>query len=349
MARRRSTPSSSINEISERKATILDAVVNEHIATASPVGSQAVVENAGLNVSSATVRSEMSALERSGFLTQPHTSSGRVPTEKGYRYFVDHLKPGLGTPNTKDLASFVAGVQGNLRAVYEQIAARLSEATKYPSFIMSPTHGNAVIRDVHLVQFNERRVLVVATLSDFDVEKRVIDLTEDVSANEVADAGRQLTALLVGSSLNQRVEVPSLPTITAHIVRQAVSALLSATPESVGEQLVISGQAKVADNFDSMETARVVLDVLEQELVVVSLFKDLLQQGLSVAIGSEHGYTPLASCAVVVAPLTVDGVNAGAVGLLGPTRMKYREAMAAAEVVSRQLTERLAHQGEANE
>jgi heat-inducible transcriptional repressor len=114
--------------------------------------------------------------------------------------------------------------------------------------------------------------------------------------------------------------------------------LHSQVPTTEGEQVFIGGSSRVADVFDGVETVRKVLGILEQELLVVSLVQDMLDQGLSVAIGSEHGYEPLSSCAVVVAPVTIDGAPAGAVGLLGPTRMKYREALAAAGLVSQQLT-----------
>jgi len=138
------------------------------------------------------------------------------------------------------------------------------------------------------------------------------------------------------------VQVPSRRDHEADLVREAVSTLHAQQPVMEGEQVFIGGSSRVAEVFDGVETVRQVLAILEQELLVVSLVQDILDQGLSVAIGSEHGFEPLSTCALIVAPVTIDGVPAGAVGLLGPTRMKYREAMAAAEVVSARLTRHFA-------
>ncbi len=159
----------------------------------------------------------------------------------------------------------------------------------------------------------------------------------EATPKEVMEASRQLNALLISTSLESRVQVPSRHDNEAALVREAVSVLHAQQPVMEGEQVFIGGSSKVAEVFDGVETVRQVLAILEQELLVVSLVQDILDRGLSVAIGSEHGFEALSTCALIVAPVTIDGVPAGAVGLLGPTRMKYREAMAAAEVVSANL------------
>ncbi len=337
------------DDMNPRQAAVLAAVVAEHIDTAHPVGSQTIHDSAGINASPATIRSELVTLERSGYLRQPHTSAGRVPTEKGYRYFVDHLGRGkLSTPKVNQLSSFIGSLQGELKSVYEQISAKLSDVTKYPAVIVGPGHINTTVRDAHLVDFGQRRIVVVLTMSDMDVQKLTVTLDFDVTSDEVETAGKQLKALLIGTTIRERIELPVLETTVAKVVRKAVESIWEEAAHNEGEQVFVGGTAKVADSFDTLETTRQVLDVLEKQLVIVSLFKDLMQRGASVSIGSEHGYAPLAECAVVVAPLTIDGQNAGAVGLLGPTRMKYGEAIAAAEVVSEQLAGRLtaeAHRG----
>ncbi len=328
-------------ELDARKATILEAVVTEYIDTAQPVGSGSVAANDRVGVSPATVRSEMVSLEREGFLAQPHTSAGRVPTDRGYRYFVDHLQRGtLGSAQQLEVGRFFATVHGEIEEVLEQTSSLLSRLTRYTSVVVGPNHARATIRSAQLVDLGPRRVLVVVVLSDGAVEKRTLELDVDVSVADVADASPQLHALLVGATLDQRVEVPARKSVVASLVRQAVAALLADQPELDGDQVFIGGSSKIADSFDAVETVRNVLGILEQELVVVSLIQDILDRGLTVSIGSEHGYEPLSACAVVVAPVTVDGVQTGAVGLLGPTRMNYTEALAAAQSVSAHLTER---------
>jgi len=338
----KATPSTN-DDLDPRKATILEAVVIEHVDTAQPVGSSSVASSSDVAVSPATVRSEMVALERDGYLAQPHTSAGRVPTDKGYRYFVDHLRSGvLGSAQQHQVHEFFTNVRGEVEDVLEQTSSLLSQLTSYTSVVVGAGHSNASVLSVQLVNLDARHHLLVTVFSDGLVVKHSVMSTFDVDHVDVAEASRQLNALLIGTSLDSRVQVPSRTDHVATLVRDAVSVLHAQQPMSDGEQVFIGGSSKVAESFDGVETVRKVLAILEQELLVVSLVQDMLKQGLSVAIGSEHGYEPLSSCAVIVAPVTIDGHPAGAVGLLGPTRMKYREAMAAAQVVSEHLTRHFA-------
>jgi heat-inducible transcriptional repressor len=334
---KKTTPSGT--ELGPRKAAILDAVITEHIDTAQPVGSAAVLSSASLDVSSATVRAEMVSLEQQGYLVQPHTSAGRIPTDKGYRYFVDHLKSGKLQPTQQQqISEFFATVRGEVEDVLEQTSTLLSRLTSYTSVVVGATRSNASIVSCHLVNLDPRHHLLVTVFSDGAVTKHSVLPSFEASYVEVSEASAEIHALLIGTTLDNRVQVPSRSDNVAKLVREAISALHAEQPTVEGEQVFIGGSSKVADAFDGVETVRKVLGILEQELLVVSLIQDVLDQGVSVAIGSEHGVEPLSSCAVIVAPVTIDGEQAGAVGLLGPTRMKYREAMAAAEVVSKELT-----------
>lgn len=336
-------PTKVLMDLDARKATILKAVVVEHIDTAQPVGSSAVAASADLDVSSATVRSEMVALEREGYLAQPHTSAGRIPTDKGYRYFVDHLQSGvLGAVQQQQVKEFFASVRGEVEEVLEQTSTLLSQMTSYTSVVVGASHAHATILSVQLVNLDSHHHLLVTVFSDGSVLKHSLTPSFAATPKEVMEASRQLNALLINTSLQSRVQVPSRRDHEADLVREAVSALHAQQPVMEGEQVFIGGSSRVAEVFDGVETVRQVLAILEQELLVVSLVQDILDQGLSVAIGSEHGFEPLATCALIVAPVTIDGAPAGAVGLLGPTRMKYREAIAAAEVVSERLTRHFA-------
>jgi heat-inducible transcriptional repressor len=336
-------PTKVLMDLDARKATILKAVVVEHIDTAQPVGSSAVAASADLDVSSATVRSEMVALEREGYLAQPHTSAGRIPTDKGYRYFVDHLQSGvLGAVQQQQVKEFFASVRGEVEEVMEQTSTLLSQMTSYTSVVVGASHAHATILSAQLVNLDAHHHLLVTVFSDGSVLKHSLTPSFAATPKEVMEASRQLNALLINTSLETRVQVPSRRDHEADLVREAVSALHAQQPVMEGEQVFIGGSSRVAELFDGVDTVRQVLAILEQELLVVSLVQDILDQGLSVAIGSEHGFEPLATCALIVAPVTIDGVPAGAVGLLGPTRMKYREAIAAAEVVSERLTRHFA-------
>lgn len=333
------------HELNARRAAILEAVVNQYIGTAEPVGSSHVATARGVRVSSATVRSEMVALEREGYLVQPHTSAGRIPTDKGYRFFVDHLTaPGvLGPVQRRQVSQFFDHVHGEIETVLERATGLLSELTSYAAVVVGPSHESATIRSVQLVGLTPLHALVVVVLSDGAVEKRTIDLDSEVSDETLAAAGSQLASHLVGRTLSSPWAVPSSSsTAVDGLVTAARRALDSMEGAIETDQVFVGGPSRLAESFEAVDTVRSVLGILEQQLVVVSLLRDVLSRGWSVAIGTEHGFEPLSSCAVVVAPVLVDGLDLGAVGLLGPTRMDYPRTMAAVHVVGERLGEHLA-------
>ncbi len=340
MARRAKTTKEPSDTLDARKATILEAVVVEHVDTAQPVGSTSVAQNADLAVSPATVRTEMVALEREGYLAQPHTSAGRVPTDKGYRYFVDHLQAGsLGPAQQRQVKEFFAHVRGEVEDVLEQTSTLLSRLTHYTSVVVGSGHSHASVLSVQLVNLDARHHLLVTVFSDGTVTKHSVLASFEASHVEVTEASRQLNALLIGTTLETTVQAPSRNDTIAKLVRESVAVLHAQAPTFEDEKVYVGGSSLVAEVFEGVETVRTVLSILEQELLVVSLVEDILEKGVTVSIGSEHGLEPLSSCAVIVAPVSLEGETIGAVGLLGPTRMKYREVMAAAEAVSARLTQ----------
>jgi heat-inducible transcriptional repressor len=334
------------SELDARKAAILEAVVSAYIGTAQPVGSQLIAQAPGVNVSSATVRSEMVALEHEGFLAQPHTSAGRVPTDKGYRFFVDHLaEPGiLGPVQRQRVHEFFDHVHGEMEEMLERTSGLLSELTSCAAVVVGPSHVAATVRSIQLVGLGHGVVLLVAVLSDGAVEKRSLQLDEDVTDEHLARASIHLHAGAQGLALH---EVPAFASVgdpmVDRVVVAAAAGLLDLVAGEERDQVFVRGPSQVAAAFDAVETVRNVLAILEQQLVVVTLLRDVLGRGLSVAIGTEHGYEPLSSCAVVVAPVSVDGRDAGAIGLLGPTRMDYPRALAAAHMVGERLGEAIGY------
>lgn len=329
--------------LDDRKAAILRAVVEEYIQTAQPVGSAAVSRIPELSVSSATVRNEMGVLEREGYLTQPHTSAGRIPTDKGYRFFVDHLDPAgrLDAGQTQKVRSFFARAHGELERMLGDTSKLLSGLTDYAAVVVREGEP-ARVRSVQLVGLAPRVVLVVVVFATGAVDKRTIELLPDEpepSDTQIAAASVHLSASMVGEILGRHG--PLLPTgdlTVDRLVALALDALMRS--ESSGDshsQVFVGGAARMAEAFDAVATIRQVLDILEQQFVLVTLIRDVLDRGLSVAIGAEHGVQPLAECSIVVAPYQVEGERAGTVGILGPTRMHYDQALAAVAVVSKRL------------
>lgn len=330
--------------LDERKATILRAVVTEYIETAQPVGSGHVAESPEVTVSPATVRNDMAALEAEGYLVQPHTSAGRIPTEKGYRFFVDHLGgPGrLAAGDAQQVKAFFSRTHSELESMLSDTSRLLSRLTRYAAVVVGPQHQVATVKSVQLVSLAPQVVLAVVVLSNGAVEKHTLDVEAPVDELVVNAAGVRLAAQMVGRPLADAAGVE----ITADD-SDALSGLLGAALRALGgehrhdDQVFIGGTSEMAASFDAVRTVSEILSILEQQLVVVSLLEDVLGRGLSVAIGRETGNEALADCSVVVAPYVVDGETVGSIGVLGPTRMHYDQALSAVAVVADRLGRRL--------
>ncbi len=327
--------------LDDRKAAILRAVVKEYIDTAQPVGSAHVARIGALNVSPATVRNEMAQLEREGFLAHPHTSAGRIPTDKGYRFFVDDLRADprtLGPAERAQVQEFFTRAHGELERMLQDTSRLLSNLTTYAALVVAPPHEGSSVRSVQIVPLGPRVAVAVAVLGNGGVEKATLELAEDTGDDVIAAATAHLSAHVVGRPLADDTAVPSTgdPATDALVVsaRQA----LWDHHDSEADQVFVGGAARMASTFEAVESVRQVLASLEQQYMLVSLLREALgEDQLTVAIGTEHGVDSLAECSIVVAPYEVDGSHAGTIGVLGPTRMNYPQAMAAVAIVSARL------------
>jgi len=330
--------------LDERKANILRAVVEEYVETAQPVGSGHVARAKGVEVSPATVRNDMAVLEAEGYLAQPHTSAGRIPTEKGYRFFVDRLSPSpLGGTDAQQVRQFFNQAHGELEQMLRDTSSLLAGLTHYAAVVIAPPHDVASIRSVQLVGLAPRVALLVVVLSNGVIEKHTLDLDEDADDLRLAAAGMTLSSHVLGRSLSE-LGAGASPPLAADgppdpIVVVALDRLVRSGQGE--EQVYIGGASRMAAAFDAVAQVSEILEVLEQQYVVVSLLRDVLDRGLQVAIGTETGMAPLAECAVIVSPYTIDGEHAGSIGVLGPTRMNYPQALAAVAVVGQRLGHRL--------
>ena len=327
--------------LDDRKTAILSAVVHEYISTAQPVGSSHLVDAPGVGVSSATVRNELAQLEQEGFLVQPHTSAGRIPTDKGYRYFVDNLTtPGpLDLAQTAQIGDFFTAAHGRLEEMLHQTSDLLANLTNSTSLVVGPTAAEVEVRSVQLVPLNSTHATVVVVFSNGAVESSTIELSDGCDDERLADAAAVLAHNLVGKKLSEVTTIDG-------VENDAVAALAAMARDAVfqvssDDHVYVGGTSSVAASFDAVEVVRNILHTLEQQFVVVSLVRDVLDRGMSVAIGGEHGVEPLAACSIVVSPVVVDGEHVGSVGVLGPTRMDYPQALATVGLVSERLGTRL--------
>jgi heat-inducible transcriptional repressor len=330
--------------LDDRKTAILSAVVQEYIATAQPVGSSHIAAASGIGVSSATIRNEMAVLEQEGFLVQPHTSAGRIPTDKGYRFFVDHLaSPRLvDAAVSKQVGEFFGAAHGRLEELLHHTSDLLTRLTSNAAVVVGPKAEAATIRNAQIVRLSSTTATVVVVFGNGTVEHELIEIDETVSDVTLAAASARVGSQLEGDTLASAAS--STTTVTSGdlgVDEIADRAIAAARSGSTDDHVWVGGASAVAQHFDAVDVVRQVLHTLEQQFVVVSLVRDIVDRGMSVAIGVEHGVEPLSACSVVVAPIVVEGEHLGSVGVLGPTRMNYPQALATVDIVSDQLGRRL--------
>ncbi|MFM8973662.1 MAG: heat-inducible transcriptional repressor HrcA [Actinomycetota bacterium] len=333
----------------ERKAAILRAIVEQYVAAAAPVGSQTVTQTAGLGVSAATVRNEMSVLESEGYIAQPHTSAGRVPTDRGYRYFVDHLAgaPQLPGAERRRIAEFFTSATLAMDELLSQTSQLLAGLTAHAAVVVGPETQAVTVRAAQLVRLDDRILLAVVVLSDGEVGKQVVPLDDDLTDDDVSAANARFGSLLEGRRLTDLALLgapePEAGDRIGGLVRTACEALRVHAEQHDAETLYVGGVSRLAAEhgaFVATDVARL-LELLEQHTVLAALLRDLLGPGLTVSIGSENERDDLRECSIVLAPFIVGGEAAGTIGVLGPTRMDYRKARAAVTAVSQQLGRRL--------
>ncbi|MCX6524226.1 MAG: heat-inducible transcriptional repressor HrcA [Actinobacteria bacterium] len=326
--------------LDDRKSAILRAVVQQYIETAQPVGSSTVSARTEVAVSSATVRNDMTQLEREGYLVQPHTSAGRIPTEKGYRFFVDTLTgtESLSPTNVRLVRDFFATTHGELEQMLAETSRLLSDVTGTAAVVVGEANEVSTVRSVQLVDLSPRTVLAVMVMSNGAIVKRTMELDQDVTPSELSAAHSLVNDRMVGSSLHASTPKLAVPQQEGSALAAAAMSALREAAEAEGQHMFVDGRSRIAGSFDARETIEAVLGILEQQFVVVSLLKELVDGGLAVSIGSESGVAPLADCSLVVAPYQVGGESVGAIAVLGPTRMNYPETLSAVALVSQRLS-----------
>jgi len=336
----------------ERAGRVLAALVREYIATGEPVPSSQLVTAAGLGVSSATVRSILAHLEADGFVRQPHTSAGRIPTDRGYRFYVDLLL------DAKRSARTATAVEARLRresggalvdSVLLQVSHVVSQASRHVGFALRSTHEAAVFDRVEFVPLSTSRVLVIIVAGGGHVVQKVIDVGEPLTADDLRQAANYLNREFSGLPLYrareavlERMKEERLlyDELKARAIRLA-SSTFSDLPDGGG--LYVEGAASLLgeDQGLTLGTLQTLLVMIEEKRRLVRLLTECIDgPGLTVVIGGEHNDPSLHPFSLVVSTYD-DGVGIGTIGVIGPTRMRYSRAIAvvegAAQAVSRVL------------
>ena len=328
----------------ERRLAVLRAIVEDYVATEAPVGSKGLVERHGLGVSPATIRNDMAALEEEGFITQPHTSAGRVPTDKGYRLFVDRLstlKP-MSAAEKRAIATILDGAV-DLDDVVQRSVRLLAQLTRQVAVVQYPTLSRSTVRHVELVALSDTRLLVVLILSTGRVEQRLVEvdtpLVEDQLAELRSRVNRAATGEIIAdasTALRDCVgpeDTGALPAIVESLV-EAMSDHRST------ERLAVGGAANLARYGDSFDSAvRPLLEALEEHVVLLKLLGEAgVADTVTVRIGHEGPYQELSSTSVVATGYGPRDEAIARLGIVGPTRMDYPGTMASVRAVARYVS-----------
>ncbi len=335
--------------LDDRKLEVLRTIVQDYVSTNEPVGSKALVDRHSLDVSPATIRNDMAVLEEQGYITQPHTSAGRVPTDKGYRLFVDRLsniKP-MSTAERRAIETFLAGAY-DLDDVVARTVRLLAQLTRQVAVVQYPSFSRSAIRHIELVPLTGRRVLVVLITGTGRVEQRSIDLPEPIAEEEIAHLRALLNASLDGRWLTEVPRIISgLSDKLAPEARPNAAAVFSAVLETLVERhegrVVFGGAANLAAAADLTVGLREVLEALEEQVVLIRLLGEATgPSSVTVRIGAENPVEGLRGTSVVTTGYGGQDQALARLGVLGPTRMDYPGAMAAVRAVARYVSQILA-------
>ena len=327
--------------MSSRRLEILRAIVDEYVATQEPVGSKSIADRHGLGISPATIRNEMAVLEDEGLITQPHTSAGRIPTDLGYRVFVDKLatvKP-LSTPERRAIETFLEGAL-DLDDVVMRTVRLLADVTKQVAVVQYPTMVKSRVRHVEIVSLTSSRLMVILITDAGRIEQRAIELTKDVADQFISAIRNQLNNAMMGQSLPDVAErltgiMESYTASDRRDVAIVLSTVIEMAMERPEQKVVLAGTANLA-RFQEDFSAKMhpVLEALEEQVVLLRLLGDA-NETVKVRIGSEQSEANLRSTSLVTVGYGSENSPLGALGIIGPTRMDYAGSMAAVSAVAR--------------
>ena len=333
--------------LNERKFMILQAIIDDYISTAVPVGSRTISRKSGVGFSPATIRNEMSDLEELGYLDQPHTSAGRVPSVKAYRLYVDQLAHGtqLSDDECERIHEHISKRSEKVESVIKSAAQALSEATHYTSVIVAPRMGTLRIRHIQLVPVTSKTALMIIVTNVGIVKDRVISIPEGLDADELYVISRTLTNRLAGKPLEAVRQTFSELFREAEINRKLLGEALQVietkldTDEAV--DITIGGGANLLNypEYSDVEKARTFLKVLESPATIRKLLSGSNGMEVTIRIGPENGVPELKDCSIVTARYRVDDGISGTLGVIGPTRMNYNRVISVLDFMGRALSE----------
>jgi heat-inducible transcriptional repressor len=333
--------------LDERKQRILQAIINDYISSAEPVGSRTIARKYDLGVSPATIRNEMADLEMLGYLEQLHTSSGRIPSSKGYRFYVDDLLPPQPmTSHEKEVIDrwYRARVK-RVEEVFQETAKIISRMTKNISLVLAPQITKAAFRCLQFLPLDSHRVIAVIMTDAGFVENKIIEMPAGAEFTDFQRMAQVINESLAGQSLDA-IQQGSLKHIRDEIMDEslyeaAMEVIRRALDFEKRERLYLGGTTQLLEQpeFHDVERVKEILLMLEEEQLMKDILHAHLGEGLSVTIGHENQYSGIQDCSIITATYHLDGELLGTIAVLGPTRMEYGKSMALLNYMNSNLTE----------
>ena len=331
--------------LDSRKRKILQAIVEEYIDTSEPVSSGSLVKNEDLNCSSATIRNEMAELERIGFLEQPHTSAGRIPSEKGYRYYVDELlrEDSLSRKEMELIRDMLETKVNNLEDLTKIATTTLSEITHYTTVAVEPNMSNHTIIDIKFILLGSRVLMAVILTDSGIIRESVIKFDDDLSGDQVEDLTYVFRNKLVGKPL-EKIDGPIEDYILSEIqtgidiIEKVINEINKLLDNS---KTYIEGANKVVDmpEFKKMDVTKDFLNALTAKDVIADVMTSGIAKDINVYIGSESEKEELKNFSIITFNHLLDGKDIGTIGIIGPTRMDYSKVISVMKYISKKLND----------
>lgn len=332
----------------QRKRSILQAIVDDYITTAEPIGSRTIARKHDLGISPATIRNEMADLELLGYIEQLHTSSGRIPSAKGYRFYVDSL---LAPTQISDqevalIKNWYQAKTRHVAEVFQETAKILSSMTNNISLVVAPQVSECNFKYLKFLPFDEGRVILVVVTDNGFVENKIIDIPIGTSFIELQHIAESINRRLAGLSFDkiQNVvfgEMKSDIVVDAELLETAMEILRQALVVEKNERVYLGGTTQILSQpeFKTSDKVKSFLGMLEEEQLISDILQKQDNDGVIVTIGGENKYSGIKDCSMVQATYRIDGQVVGTVAVLGPTRMDYGKVMSVLEFMHRHLGE----------
>ncbi|MFV8826734.1 heat-inducible transcriptional repressor HrcA [Alkalihalobacterium sp. APHAB7] len=337
--------------LTERQFLILQAIVDDYIRSAEPVGSRSISKREDVEYSAATIRNEMADLEEQGYIEKPHSSAGRIPSHKGYRYYVDHmLMPHrLTGEEIEKVETLFSSKKEEAEQVIQQSAKILSQVTSYISIVLGPEMFEASLKHVQIIPLSDRKAVFILVTDTGHVENFSIKIPEGMNPSEMEKVVNILNDRLKGVPLYQLRE--KLNNEVAIIFKEhlynhkAILQMFQTTFQTDRNDKVFYGgktNLLTQPEFRDVEKVRHLMNILEEDTLVQQIFRSE-SSGIQVKIGHETNMDALENCSIITASYSIGGKHMGTVGILGPTRMEYRRVIGLVDYISKDLTKLLTH------